>query len=240
MTTEASHLTVSGIRVQIERKDIKNLHLGVYPPNGRVRVAAPLVISNDAIRLAVIDKLGWIRRQRTKFAEQPRQSAREMVNGESHYVFGRRYRLRVHEQPGKQYVALRGIASLDLFVNPARTIEQREAVLLRWYRQQLKELVVQMVEQWQNTLGVQANAWGIKKMKTKWGSCNPVSKRLWFNLELAKKPVQCVEYIVAHELAHLLERNHTDRFTRLLDQHLPSWRQHREALNMQHLAHEEW
>lgn len=240
MTTEASHLTVSGIRVQIERKDIKNLHLGVYPPNGRVRVAAPLVISNDAIRLAVIDKLGWIRRQRTKFAEQPRQSAREMVNGESHYVFGRRYRLRVHEQPGKQYVALRGIASLDLFVNPTRTIEQREAVLLRWYRQKLKELVGPMVEQWQSTLGVQANSWDIKKMKTKWGSCNPASKRLWFNLELAKKPVQCVEYIVAHELAHLLERNHTDRFTRLLDQHLPSWRQHREVLNMQHLAHEEW
>ena len=103
MTTEVSDLTVSGIRVQIERKNIKNLHLGVYPPNGRVRVAAPLVISNDAIRLAVIDKLGWIRRQRLKFAEQPRQSAREMVNGESHYVFGRRYRLRVHEQPGKQY-----------------------------------------------------------------------------------------------------------------------------------------
>lgn len=240
MTTEASHLTVSGIRVLIERKDIKNLHLGVYPPNGRVRVAAPLVISNDAIRLAVIDKLGWIRRQRTKFAEQPRQSAREMVNGESHYVFGRRYRLRVHEQTGKQYVALRGMASLDLFVNPDRTIEQRDAVLKRWYRQKLKELVGPMVEQWQRTLGVQANAWGIKKMKTKWGGCNPASKRLWFNLELAKKPVQCVEYIVAHELAHLLERNHTDRFTRLLDQHLPSWRQHREVLNMQHLAHEEW
>ena len=176
MTIEASHLTVSGIRVQIERKDIKNLHMGVYPPNGRVRVAAPLVVSNDAIRLAVIDKLGWIRRQRAKFAEQPRQSAREMVNGESHYVFGRRYRLRVHELPGKQYVALRGIASLDLFVNPGRTTEQREAVLLRWYRQQLQELVGPMVDQWQRTLGVQASAWGIKKMKTKWGSCNPPLK----------------------------------------------------------------
>lgn len=240
MTTEASHLTVSGIRVQIERKDIKNLHLGVYPPNGRVRVAAPLVVSNDAIRLAVIDKLGWIRRQRAKFAEQPRQSAREMVNGESHYVFGRRYRLQVHEQPGRQYAALRGIAKLDLFVNPGRTTEHREAVLLRWYRQQLKELVGPMVEQWQAKLGVRANAWGVKKMKTKWGSCNPASKRLWFNLELAKKPVQCVEYIVAHELAHLQERNHTERFTRLLDQHLPSWRLHREILNQQPLACEKW
>jgi predicted metal-dependent hydrolase len=240
MTTEASHLTVSGIRVQIERKDIKNLHLGVYPPNGRVRVAAPLVVSNEAIRLAVIDKLGWIRRQRAQFAEQPRQSAREMVNGESHYFLGRRYRLRIHEQHGKQSVALRGIASLDLFVNPGRTTEQRSAVLQRWYRQQLRALVGPLVEQWQRTLGVQANAWGIKKMKTQWGSCNPASKRLWFNLELAKKPVQCVEYIVAHELAHLLERQHNERFTRLLDRHLPSWRQHRALLNLHPLAHAEW
>lgn len=155
-------------------------------------------------------------------------------------MFRRRYRLRVHEQPGKQHVALRGIASLGLFVNPGRTTEHREAVLLRWYRQQLQEVVDPMVDQWQRTLGVQASAWGIKKMKTKWGSCNPTSKRLWFNLELAKKPPQCVEYIVAHEVAHLLARNHTDRFTRLLDQHLPSWRQQREVLNLQHLAHAAW
>ena len=131
MTTDrcpgAKHITVSGIRVQIERKDIKNLHLGVYPPNGRVRVAAPLVVSDDAVRLAVVGKLGWIKRQQAKFADQPRQSARNMVNGESHYVLGRRYRLRVHEQPGKQYVALRGIAFLDLFVNPGRSTAQHGA-----------------------------------------------------------------------------------------------------------------
>jgi predicted metal-dependent hydrolase len=240
MTTEIPCITVSGIRVQVERKDIKNLHLGVYPPNGRVRVAAPLVVSDDAVRLAVIDKLGWIRRQQARFAEQPRQSAREMVNGESHYFLGRRYRLRVHEQAGKQYVAVRDMGTMDLFVNPGRTVEQREAVLLRWYREQLRELVGPMMVQWQAKLGVQVNAWGIKKMKTKWGSCNPVAGRVLFNLELAKKPVQCLEYIVAHELAHLLERNHSERFTQLLDQHLPSWRQHREMLNRQHLAHEKW
>lgn len=234
------HITVSGIRVQIERKNIKNLHLGVYPPNGRVRVAAPLVINDEAVRLAVIDKLGWIRRQQAKFAEQPRQSARDMVNGESHYLLGRRYRLRVHEQPGKQYLAIRGLASLDLFVNPGRSTVQREAVLLRWHRQQLNGLIQPLMAQWQTTLGVQANTWGIKRMKTKWGSCNPVSKRLWFNLELAKKPVECLEYIVVHELVHLLERNHTERFTTLMDQHLPSWRARRELLNSSPLAHESW
>ena len=240
MTTESSSIQVSGISVQIERKDIKNLHLGVYPPNGRVRVAAPLVVSEDAIRLAVIGKLAWIRRQKTRFAEQPRQSAREMVNGESHYFLGRRYRLRVHEQPGKQYVAIRGMASLDLFVNPGRTTEQREAVLLRWYRQQLNELIPPLLEQWQAKLGVHVNAWGIKRMKTKWGSCNPVTGRVWFNLELAKKPVQCLEYIVVHELAHLLERQHNERFIALLDQHIPTWKSYRELLNLQHLAHERW
>lgn len=244
MTTEhrqaSGHITVSGIRVQIERKEIKNLHLGVYPPNGRVRVAAPLVVSDDAVRLAVINKLAWIRRQQTKFVEQTRQSAREMVNGESHYFMGRRYRLRVHEGLGKQYVSIRGIASLDLFVNPGRCVEHREAVLLRWYRQQLNVLIPPMVAQWEKTLGVQANAWGIKRMKTKWGSCNSVSRRLWFNLELAKKPVQCLEYIVAHELAHLLERTHTERFKALLDRHFPNWQQSRAMLNEMPLGHERW
>jgi len=240
MTTESRTITVSGISVQIERKDIKNLHLGVYPPNGRVRVAAPLVVSEDAIRLAVIGKLAWIRRQKTRFAEQPRQSAREMVNGESHYFLGRRYRLRVHEQPGKQYVSIRGMASLDLFVNAGRSTEQRAAVLLRWYRQQLNELIPPLLEQWQAKLGVQAKAWGIKKMKTRWGGCNPVAQRLWFNLELAKKPVRCLEYIVVHELAHLLERRHDERFIAVLNQHLPQWKQQQELLNHLPLAHEDW
>lgn len=244
MTTEhrlaSGHITVSGIRVQIERKDIKNLHLGVYPPNGRVRVAVPLVVSDDAVRLAVVGKLGWIRRQQAKFAEQPRQSAREMVNGESHYFLGRRYRLRVHEQAGKQFVAIHGITYMDLYVNTGRNAVQKEAVLARWYRQQLNELLPSLLESWQAVLGVQASHWGIKRMKTKWGSCNPTSKRLWFNLELAKKPLQCLEYIVAHELAHLLERNHTDLFKALLDRHLPEWRQHRDQLSQQPLAHEAW
>lgn len=237
MTTEICHLTVSGIRVEVVRKDIKNLHLGVYPPNGRVRVAAPLVVSDEAVRLAVIDKLGWIKRQKAKFAEQPRQSQREMVNGESHYFLGQRYRLRVHEHDAPPCVALRGIASLDLFVRPGTDADQREVVLLRWYREQLKILIPPLLEKWQPILGVQVADWGIKKMKTKWGSCNPSSRRIWLNLELAKKPVQCLEYIVVHEIVHLLERHHNERFSSLLDTHLPQWRQYREMLSVAPLGH---
>jgi len=237
---EIGHITVSGIRVEVVRKDIKNLHLGVYPPHGRVRIAAPRVVSNEAVRLAVIDKLGWIKRQKTRFAEQPRQSQREMVNGESHYFLGKRYRLRVHEQDAPARVAVRGIASLDLFVRPGTSAEQREAVLLRWHREQLKALIPPLLEKWQPVLGVQVADWGIKKMKTRWGSCNAASRRVWFNLELAKKPVQCLEYIVVHELLHLLERHHDERFSALMDAHVPQWRQIREMLNNLPLGHEAW
>ena len=245
MTIEApsatvKRISVSGIPVEVVRKDIKNLHLGVYPPMGRVRVAAPLVVNDEAVRLAVIDKLGWIKRQRAKFAKQPRQSEREMVNGESHYFLGRRYRLRVHEQDGAARVALRGVASMDLFVRPGASAEKREAVLLDWHRTSLRSVIADLLAQWQPKLGVQTAHWGIKKMKTKWGSCNVSARRIWLNLELAKKPVQCLEYIVVHELVHLLERNHTERFTALMDRHLPDWRTRREVLNGSPLGHEAW
>lgn len=245
MTIDASSATVkrisvSGIAVEVVRKDIKNLHLGVYPPMGRVRVAAPLVVNDEAVRLAVIDKLGWIKRQRAKFAKQPRQSEREMVNGESHYFLGRRYRLRVHEQDGAARVALRGVASMDLFVRPGANVEKREAVLLDWHRASLRSLIADLLAHWQLKLGVQTAQWGIKKMKTKWGSCNVNAHRIWLNLELAKKPVQCLEYIVVHELVHLLERNHTERFTVLMNRHLPDWRTRQKMLNSSLLGHEAW
>lgn len=245
MTTEESSgsvqsITVSGMVVEVVRKDIKNLHLGVYPPLGRVRVAAPLVISDEAVRLAVIDRLGWIKRQRAQFAKQPRQSEREMVNGESHYVWGRRYRLRVHEHNSPARVALRGVASLDLFVRPGSTAEMRTAILQDWHRASLRLLIADLLAQWQPKLGVQVAHWGIKKMKTKWGSCNVDARRIWLNLELAKKPMPCLEYIVLHELVHLIERHHNDRFTALMDQHMPDWPQRRKLLNSTLLAHEHW
>ena len=240
MNIETRNIRVGALSVEVVRKNIKNLHLGVYPPNGRVRVAAPLVVDDEAVRLAVIDKLGWIKRQKAKFAEQPRQTQREMVNGESHYFLGQRYRLRVHEHEAPARVAVRGIASLDLFVRPGASAQQREAVLLHWYRERLKMLITPLLEKWQPILGVQARAWGIKKMKTKWGSCNPNAKRLWFNLELAKKSGMCLEYLVVHELMHLLERNHTERFTALMDGFFPNWSVCRATLNSGVLGYEVW
>jgi len=226
--------------VDVVRKEIKNLHLGVYPPDGRVRVAAPLLISDDAVRLAVIGKLGWIRRQRAKYEAQPRQSQRQMVSGESHYFLGRRYRLRVQQSDSPPRVALRGKTAIEIFVRPEATAEQRRALLQRWYRERLKALIPPLLEKWQQALGVQAADWGIKRMKTRWGTCNIKARRVWFNLELAKKPEQCLEYVVAHELMHLLERHHDDRFTALMDRHLTNWRQLRSELNQAPLAHEHW
>jgi predicted metal-dependent hydrolase len=240
MTTRGRRITVGGLAVDVVRKDIKNLHLGVYPPSGRVRVAAPKAMSDDAIRLAVVEKLAWIKRQRASFTAQPRQSKREMVNGESHYFLGRRYRLRVHEQDGPARVAIRGLRMLDLFVRPGSSGEKRLEVLDAWYRAQLKEIVPPLLAKWQRALNVEASAWGIKKMKTKWGSCTVDARRIWLNLELAKKPVRSIEYIVVHELTHLRERHHSERFTKLMDRHLPDWQARRAELQQSTLGAEEW
>jgi len=197
VTTDLWQITVGGLAVEVVRQPIKNLHLGVYPPNGRVRVAAPLAIIDDAVRLAVIGKLSWIKRQRAKFKGQPRQSRREMVTGESHYFLGRRYRIRVIEQAGAAKVVQRNSSTLELYVRAGANAELREWVLQRWYREQLKVLVPPLLDKWQQAIGVQAD-WRVKKMKTKWGACSIKAQLIWLNLELAKKPVQCLEYIIVN------------------------------------------
>jgi predicted metal-dependent hydrolase len=233
-------IMVNGLSVEVVRKAIKNLHLGVYPPHGRVRVAVPLAVSDEAVRLAVIGKLAWIKKQQAKFEAQPRQSQREMVGGESHYFLGQRYRLRVMEHHAAAKVELRNKTFMDLYVRPEVGAEQRKEVLQRWYRRQLRMLISDLLEKWQAILDVQVANWGIKKMKTKWGACNVEARRLWLNLELAKKPVQCLEYIVVHELVHLIERHHNDRFIAIMDKYLPQWRLHREELNRAPLGHVTW
>ncbi|MBF0159758.1 MAG: M48 family metallopeptidase [Magnetococcales bacterium] len=240
MAIETHHITVSGLDVEVVRKNIKNLHLAVYPPHGRVRVAVPLVVTDEAVRMAVIEKLAWIRRQQTRFQQQPRQSHREMVHAESHYYLGQRYRLRIWERPGVAMVAINGVTYLDLSVRPGTSREQREEILSRWYRAQLKLLLAPLLEKWQANLGVHVADCVIRRMKTRWGSCNPATRRILFNLELVKKPEQCLEYIVVHELAHLIHRNHGKEFVALLDAHLPHWRMTRERLNSMPLGHEEW
>jgi hypothetical protein len=240
MIIEGRQISIRGLPVDVVRKSIKNLHLGVYPPHGRVRVAAPLAVSDEAVRLAVIGKLGWIKRQRARFEDQPRQSKREMVSGESHYFLGQRYRLNVELQNGAGRVAIRNKRTLDLFVREGSDTAQRERVLLAWYRRQLKALIPPLIAQWEAAMDVKVAEWGVKQMKTKWGACNVEARRIWLNLELAKKPVQCLVYIIVHEMAHLLERHHNDRFTKLMDSFLPQWRLQRAELNRAPLGHATW
>jgi predicted metal-dependent hydrolase len=240
MTIERHEMIVGGVEVSVVRKAIKNLHLGVYPPNGRVRVATPLAVSDEAVRLAVVGKLGWIKRQQARFASQSRQSRREMVSGESHYFQGRRYRLRVITNEGTAKIVRRNNSTIELHVRPEITVKGRERILQEWYRQHLRELIPALLEKWQAILGVRAKEFGIKKMKTKWGTCNIEARRIWINLELAKKPVSCLEYIIVHELTHLLERHHNPQFTAIMDRYLPTWRMSRKELNSEPLANENW
>lgn len=240
MSTETKTIRVKNLTVEVVCKDIKNLHLGVYPPNGRVRVAAPLALSDDAIKLAVIGKLGWIRRQREKLELQPRQTAREAVTGETHYVFGRRYRLSLISTTGRPQVLLRTKTKMELHAPTLAITAERLAVLDRWYREQLRAAAAPLLEKWQDALKVRLEFWGVKRMKTKWGSCNNQTRRIWLNSELAKKPLVCLEYIVVHELVHLIDPIHGERFMALMHEHLPDWRQRRDLLNSSPLANETW
>ncbi len=233
-------LTVNGIDVQIVRKDIKNLHLAVYPPDGAVRVAVPKHITDDNVRLAIVDKLSWIKKQQKDFKDQPRQSKRLYISGECHYFFGKRCRLELIERVGKHEVILRKSGKLKMFVKPNTPVENKAKLLNEWYRSELKKLLPELLAKWQPVIGKKVTGCGVRKMKTKWGSCNIEKSHIWLNLELAKKPSLCLEYILVHEMVHLLERNHNDRFKTFMDKYLPRWRSHRELLNKSPLAHESW
>lgn len=240
MPSIKSSFTVSGITVELVRKNIKNLHLGVYPPHGRVRIAVPLHIGDEAARLAVIKKLPWLRRQIHEFGQQSRLSEADAVTGESWYLFGRRLRLRVVATNGRTEVVVPNKTRIELHVRPAASREARLAALDRWYRTQLRIEAVTIFELWESVLGVKPQFWGVKRMKTKWGSCNHKTKRIWLNSELAKKPPKCLEYVIVHELLHLIEPGHGERFVSLLDKHFPHWREIRDMLNSNPLAHENW
>ncbi|RLA17075.1 MAG: metal-dependent hydrolase [Gammaproteobacteria bacterium] len=226
--------------MNIIRKDIKNLHLGVYPPEGHVRVAVPLHVSDERVRLAIISKLAWIKKQQADFKKQVRQSEREMVTGESHYFMGKRFLLEVIERSGRHQVEIKGNRKLLLYVKPNTSLDNRQLVLNEWYREQLKKRIPDLLSRWQEQIGVYSQDWRVKKMKTKWGSCNIAAKRIWLNLELAKKPPECLEYILVHELVHLLERHHNDRFRAHMDHFMPNWRIYRDMLNSSPLGHEAW
>ncbi|GMR08741.1 MAG: SprT family zinc-dependent metalloprotease [Gammaproteobacteria bacterium] len=227
-----SQITINNINVQIIRKDIKNLNLRVTPPEGGVRVSVPRYMDDETVRHIVVKKLPWIRKQQIRIASQPGQSLPEMYTGESHYYFGKQYLLDVIERHGRHKVELNNNSRISLYVRPGTPAEKRGLVLTRWYRQQIKEAIPDLIQKWEPIIGVKVNEWRIKQMKTRWGSCNITASRIWLNLELVKRPVECLDYVVVHEMVHLLERCHNDDFRAYMDKFLPHWRLHRDALNV--------
>lgn len=239
MSTASAYLTVAGLGVDVVYKDIKNLHISVYPPVGRVRVAAPEATSEDMIRLAIVQRLSWIKRQREQLQKADRQSVRKMQSGETHYVWGQRYRLDVSRTSGNFHVETKG-QTLWVIAPADADTEAKRATLDRWYRRELKVAVPALLSKWQPIIGVEAGKIIVRRMKTKWGTCVAHSRTIWLNPELAKKNPRCLEYIVVHELTHMLEHSHNDRFVALMDQYLPDWRARRDELNGAPLADEEW
>ncbi|MDH5611877.1 MAG: M48 family metallopeptidase [Gammaproteobacteria bacterium] len=234
--TKSSQIIVDDIDVQIVRKNIKNLNLRVYSSDGRVRVAAPMHVSDDAVRLTVIDRMIWIKKQQLRLANRPEPLPREMVSGEQHYYLGEPYLLEVIERHGKHEVTIANNTDLLLYVKPGTDMDKRASVLNEWYRQQIKTIIPELIQKWEPVVGVRVDEWAIKKMKTRWGTCNISSRRIWLNLELMKKPVQCLEYVLVHEMVHLLERYHNKNFKAYMDRFMPDWRVQDALLKCEPLA----
>jgi predicted metal-dependent hydrolase len=238
MNTASAYLTVAGIGVDVVFKDIKNLHISVYPPLGRVRVAAPHRVDEDAIRLAIVQRLQWIKRQREQLRGADRQTERQMISGETHYVWGQRLRLDSSHR-GRSKVSVAG-TTLWVTTPEDYSDDQRRALLDRWYREQLKAAVPPLLEKWQPVVGEEAQKVVVRRMKTKWGTCQAKSRAIWLNPELAKKNPRCLEYIVVHELTHLIEPTHNERFVEHMNRHMPDWQARRDELNDAPLANEDW
>ncbi|MGH8178020.1 MAG: M48 family metallopeptidase [Steroidobacter sp.] len=235
----AATIRLGDIAIDVLKKDIKNVHLSVYPPSGKVRISAPLDMDISTIRVFAISRLGWVKQQQRKLRSQERETRREYIDRESHYVWGRRYLLKVLEVDEAPRVDLKP-RRLVLQVRPGSSIESRRALLDSWYRAEIKRTVPSVIKQWQKVVGVQPARFFVQTMKTKWGSCNASARTIRLNTELAKKPRECLEYIVVHEIVHLLEPTHNARFIGLMDRLMPRWEIYRQELNRLPVRHERW
>ena len=224
-------IAVADILSEVEWKEIKNVHLTIYPPDARVHVSAPMNMTEESIRLFLITKLPWIKQRVSQVLEQNRQSPRTYVSGENHYFKGRRYRLKVVNHTAAAKVELQGNEFIVMYVREKATEARRAEVLKEWYRAEFKAILPSLVTKWEAILGVKANKWDVKQMKTLWGSCNHRTRNIIFNLELIKKPLHCIEYIVVHELLHIKVRLHNEEYTALLNRHFPNWKQLKDELN---------
>jgi predicted metal-dependent hydrolase len=239
VSTDVSQIHLGDIAVDVVLRDIKNVHLSVHPPSGRVRISAPRRMRLDTIRVFAISKLAWIKEQQTRLRAQERETPREYVERESHYVWGKRYLLTVVESEGRPSIELKH-GRLFLRVPPRTGTARREALLEEWYREQLKDAVPALITRWQRVLGVRVERFFVQRMKTRWGSCNSRSGSIRLNTELAKKPRACLEYLVVHEMIHLIEPTHNARFVSLIDGAMPQWRIVRDQLNRLPVRHDEW
>jgi predicted metal-dependent hydrolase len=232
-------IKVNDIEIDVVRKDIKNMHLAVYPPTGRIRIAVPLRVNDESVRLFIASKMAWIKRNQRNFKSQERQSPYEYVERESHYFLGKRYLLQVIES-NKQQVILKNKTTIQLFAKSGSSIQQKATIMNNWYRKELNILIVPLLDQWTKKIGVEPTEWQIRQMKTQWGSCNTELKKITLNLELARKPINCIEYILVHELVHLLERYHNDNFLAYMDKYFPNWKVLKKELNSLPFSHSEW
>lgn len=223
-------LTIGDLTVDVLRKDIKNLHLSVHPPTGRIRIAAPLSLEMDAIRAFAISRIGWIRKNQRKLLAQPREPVRDYIDRESHFVWGERVLLKLVNRDAPASVELIH-RTLVLSARADASRDERHDIVEKWYREELRRVAGPIIARWEARLGVKAKGTFIQRMKTKWGSCHHETGNIRLNTELAKKPPECLDYVVLHELAHLLERTHSEEFFAILDQNLPHWREIRGLLN---------
>lgn len=232
-------IELGDIAIEVVKKNIKNIHLSVHPPSGRVKISAPLHMKPETIRVYAISKLGWIKQQQLKFRSQDRETRREYLDRESHFLSGKRYLLQIVEGNGARLVQLTH-GKMLLRVRPGTDEDKKQAAVDEWYRAQLKKAVPSLIAKWEPVMDVKVEQFFLQRMKTKWGSCNARFKSIRLNTELAKKPPECLEYVVVHEMIHLLVRRHDDQFTNLMDSYLPGWRSIRQTLNEAPLAHVDW
>ncbi len=235
----ASQLELGDLVIDVMLKSIKNVHLSVHPPMGRVRISAPNRMSLDTIRVFAISKLDWIRQQQRKLRAQERETPREYLNRESHHVWGKRYLLTVRERNEPPSIELTH-SRMFLQVRPGMGREGKEELVDEWYREQVKSAVPALLERWEPVIGAAPRQFFVQRMKTRWGSCNQKGRTIRLNTELAKKPAECLEYIVVHELVHLLEPTHNARFIGLMDRSMPKWRFYRDVLNRLPVRREMW
>lgn len=232
-------INLGEFNAEVARKKIKNVHLSVYPPNGKVRITAPLHMELDTIRVFAISKLAWIKGQQRKMQAQERETPREFLDRESHYLWGERYLLQVVEKDVPPAIDIKH-RKLVMQVRPGMDDLRRLELLDSWYREQIRQALPELLARWESAMQVKAAKIFIQRMKTRWGSCNPSRGNIRLNTDLAKKPPECLEYILAHELAHLIEPTHNSRFIALMDHFMPMWRHIKEELNRLPVRHEEW